>query len=88
MVWKVEFDPRAEKELAKLDRWSQKRIIKFLRARIQTGENPRRIGSALHGDNRELWKYRVRDHRLIVDIQDSRILVLVLRVGHRHEIYR
>ena len=88
MAWKVEFHPHALKELSQLDRLGQQRILRFLRERIQTGEDPRRLGGPLHGTKRDLWKYRIGDYRLICDIQDDMVLVLVLRVGHRRQIYR
>ncbi len=88
MAWKVEFDPHALRELSRLARTVQQRILRFLHERIQTEQDPRRLGGPLHGTKRDLWKYRIGDYRLICDIQDDRVLVLVLRVGHRREIYR
>jgi mRNA interferase RelE/StbE len=88
LAWKVEFHPHSLKELSKLDRPAQQRILHFLRERIQTGEDPRRLGGPLHGAKRDLWKYRIGDYRLICDIQDDKVLVLMLRVGHRRQIYR
>lgn len=88
MVWRVEFDHRAKRELDKLDRAAKERIVRFLRERIAANEDPRRAGEALHGDKSTFWKYRVGDYRLICDIQDARVTVLVLAIGHRREIYR
>ena len=88
MAWKVEFHPRALRELSQLDRLSQQRVLRFLHERIQTGQDPRRLGGPLHGPKRDLWKYRIGDYRLICDIQDDIVRVLVLHVGHRREIYR
>jgi mRNA interferase RelE/StbE len=84
----VEFQISAKKELAKLDRTIQTRIINFLRARIATNDNPRRLGKALKGDKGELWRYRIGDYRAICRIEDTRLVVLVLEVGHRRQIYR
>ncbi|MFN0023872.1 MAG: type II toxin-antitoxin system RelE family toxin [Parvularculaceae bacterium] len=86
--WRVEFDAAAAKELKKLGKTDQGRILKFLRERIAGEEDPRRLGAALSGEFAGLWRYRVGDHRLVVAIEDQRILVLVLRIGHRREIYR
>ncbi len=88
MAWKVEFHPHALKELTRLDRLAQKKILRFLRERIRTEEDPRRLGGPLHGTKKDLWKYRIGDYRLICNIQDDKILILVLRVGHRSQIYR
>ena len=88
MAWRVEFDHRAKRELDKLDRSAKERITRFLRERLAINEDPRRTGEALHGDKSTLWKYRVGDYRLICDIQDARVTVLVLAIGHRREIYR
>lgn len=89
MVWRIEFDPAAVDELAGLDHSVQKRILKVLRERITGLEDPRSIGEALRGRRLDgLWKYRIGDYRLICDIRDDVILILVLRIGHRREIYR
>ena len=88
MGWRVEFDRRAKRELDELDRSAQDRIVRFLRERIAVSEDPRRLGEALRGEKAAFWKYRVGDYRLVCDIQDARVVVLVLAVGHRREVYR
>lgn len=89
MGYRIEFDPRAEKELEKLDPEVARRILRFLRERVAVLDDPRSIGEALRGPELgRFWKYRVGDYRLICHIQDQRITVLVLRVGHRRDIYR
>lgn len=88
MVWHVEFDHRAKREFDKLERPTQERIARFLRQRIAIDADPRRIGEALRGDKASLWKYRIGSYRLICDIQDDRVAVLVLALGHRREVYR
>ena len=88
MVWTIEIIRTAEKQIKKLDPLSQKSIVRFLRERLKSAENPRQWGKPLHGDKRGLWRYRVGDYRLICDIQDERITVLVLEVAHRKDIYR
>ena len=87
MVWTIKFDKAAKKELAKLDKSAADRILRFLEERIATDENPRRFGEALAENLAGLWKYRVGDYRVIVEIQDAVIVVLVLRVGHRSKVY-
>ena len=89
MAYDVEFSAAADRELAKLDAPHAKRILKFLHERVAKLDDPRSIGKALHGSRLgEFWKYRVGDYRLICKIEDNRLVVLVLRVGHRKEIYR
>ena len=89
MAYEIEFDPDALKDLRKLDRPVQQRLIGFLRLRVATLENPREIGEPLSGAKLgNYWKYRVGDWRIICDVQDSRIIVRVLRIGNRREVYR
>ena len=89
MAWQIEFDPDALKDLRKLDKPIQIRLIGFLRTRVSCLSNPRDIGEALSGQRLgSYWKYRVGDWRIICDIQDQKILVRVLRIGNRREVYR
>ena len=89
MAWKIEFTETALRQLQKLDKKISLRIQNFLRDRIGSIENPRSIGEALQGERLgEFWRYRVGDYRLICRIEDNRVVVLVLRVGHRRDIYR
>ena len=88
MAHNVELSESANRELSKLDVQQAKRILKFLQP-IAKLDDPRSIGQALHGSRLgEFWKYRAGDYRLICKIDDDRLVVLVLRVGHRKEIYR
>jgi len=87
-TWRIEISRTAEKQIQKLNRAAQESIIRFLRERVQPVDNPRQWGKPLHGDKGGLWRYRVGDYRLICDIQDERITVLVVRVGHRKDVYR
>ena len=87
MVWRIEFDSDALEELSKLDREAQKRILRYLRKRIATPEDPRRFGKPLRKDLRGLWRYRVGDFRIVCEIRDAILLVLVIRVAHRSKAY-
>jgi mRNA interferase RelE/StbE len=87
MAWKIEFDPAAIKELEKLDKPVEKRILKFLRDRVANLEDPRQIGGSLQGTRSGLWKYRVGDYRVICSLEHDRLVVLVLQFGHRREVY-
>ena len=89
MAWTIELSDSAERQFEKLDKSVQVRIRKFLRDRVANLQNPRSIGEALKGNRfGELWKYRVGDFRIIATIEDERLLILVLRIGHRREVYR
>lgn len=77
------------KDLKKLDRPIQQRLVQFLKDRVATLDDPTSIGEALSGAKLgQYWKYRASDWRIVCDIQDQRIVVRVLRVGNRKEIYR
>jgi mRNA interferase RelE/StbE len=89
LAWSVEFEAAAAKELSSLDRQSAKRITAFLRERVAPLEDPRTLGEALKGPRLgAFWKYRVGDFRIICAIEDGRLTVLVVRIGHRREVYR
>ena len=89
MAWQIEFDESAKKELAKLDRQVARRLIDFLKNRVLNLRDPHSVGQALRGSTLgEFWKYSVGDFRIIASIQDDRMIVLVLRVGDRSDIYR
>lgn len=89
MAWTIEFRAKAEKQLQRLGSGEATRIVSFLEGRLATHENPRELGTALKGHALGgYWRYRVGDHRIICDIQDQRLVVLVVEIGHRREIYR
>ena len=85
--WRVEFDKDAARDLRKLGHDAQRQILRYLRQRIATTEDPRRFGRALTNDLKGLWRYRVGDFRIVAKIEDDRFIVLVLTVGHRREVY-
>ena len=87
MAWKVELTDTAKKQLARLDKTQAQRITKYLR-RVMLLEDPRDAGKALTGNLRTYWRYRVGDFRIICEIQDDKVIVLVLTIGHRREIYK
>jgi mRNA interferase RelE/StbE len=89
MAWRVELSEAADRALKKLDPQHARRILKFLSASLAALDNPRSIGQALQGQRfGEFWKYRLGDYRLICKIEDERIVILVLRIGHRRNVYR
>ena len=87
-MWRVEFDERAARELRKLAPEIRRKILVFLKERIEPQLDPRRFGKALTSNLAGLWRYRIEDYRVICLIQDERLVVLALEVGHRRQIYR
>ena len=87
-TWRIEITRTAEKQITKLSRDAQRSIQRFLRERLAPAGDPRQWGKPLHGEKRDLWRYRVGDYRLICEIQDEKVIVLVLEVGHRKDVYR
>ena len=88
MAWTVEFQKSAANQLRALDSAVQRRIVRYLRERVLAADNPRKFGKALTGDKGGLWRYRVGNYRIICKLEDDRLVVLVLEVGHRRGIYR
>lgn len=87
MTWNVEWDDAAVKELRKLDKQAQRDILKYFRERIASDDDPRRFGKQLSRELTGLWRYRVHNYRMICNIEDDKLVVLVLHVGHRKEVY-
>lgn len=89
MTWKIEFLSEAEKDLTRIDHLIVQRILRFLYDRIKPLKDPRMIGEALKGPELgKYWKYRIGDYRIICQIKEIEITVLVVRVGHRKDVYR
>lgn len=84
--WTIEFSPCAAKELRKLDRPVQKRIVAYLRE-ISTLPNPQMRGKALTGNWAGFWRWRVGDYRLVAAIEDDRVVIVVVSIGHRSQVY-
>ncbi len=87
MKWTIEYTDEAHKILLKLDKPIRERIQKYL-GNLRNLENPRQRGEALKGNLSDFWKYRVGDYRLICRFQDEKLLVLVVKIGHRSEVYK
>jgi mRNA interferase RelE/StbE len=88
LSWRVEISDIAERQLKKLGRPVQKRILQYLSDRIEGCKNPRHFGEPLKGGFSGFWRYRIGDYRVICEILDERVMVLVLTIGHRREVYR
>lgn len=88
MNYKVEFTEQAKKELKKLDKSTAALILGWIRKNLENCENPRVHGKALTANLTGCWRYRVGDYRILATIDDGKITILVLTVGHRREIYK
>ena len=87
MKWSIEYDARAIQDLKNLDRPIRREIVDYMDKRIAKAENPRAFGKPLRHSKFGLWRYRVRDYRNICELQDTRLVVLVVGVGHRSIVY-
>ncbi len=86
MAWKIKYLESVKKVVKKYDRSTLKRLRTFLERRVATLENPRTLGKALVGSE-DIWRYRVGDYRILFQILDSEITILVIEIGHRSKIY-
>jgi mRNA interferase RelE/StbE len=89
LTWRIDLTASAVKQLSKLDKSEARRITTFLRERIGSLDDPRSLGKPLTGPQLgEFWRYRVGDYRIICNIQDGALVVLVIEIGNRRDIYR
>ena len=89
MAWTIKFAQSAVRQLKKLDRPTAVKVLDYLDERVAFLEDPRLVGKKLSGPRLgTYWRYRIGDVRVICDVQDSQLIVLVLELGHRKEVYR
>ena len=87
MAWTIEYDEEAVRDLKKLDRQIQREILDFMDKRIAKAEDPRSFGKPLRHSKFGLWRYRLRDYRIICQLQQAKLVVLVVAIGHRSTVY-
>lgn len=87
MTYHVLFTAAAKKSLKKMDRHAAALILGWIRKNLEGCENPRQHGKGLTSNRSGEWRYRVGDYRLIADIQDENVVILMLEIGHRLSIY-
>ena len=87
MTYRVEFSKSALKELKKMDRGTAAMILGWVRKNLEGCENPRAHGKGLTANKSGQWRYRIGDYRLLAEIQEDRIVILILHIGHRSEVY-
>lgn len=88
MAWTIEYDEGALADLKKLDSQIQREILEYVEKRIGKAEDPRTFGKPLLHSKFGLWRYRVRDFRIICELRDAQLRVLVVAVGNRSTIYK
>ena len=87
MAWQIKINKNIQRELGKLDKQTAKRITSKLRE-ISQLDNPRSMGKALSSNKTGFWRYRVGDYRIICDIEDEELVILVVEVNHRSKVYK
>lgn len=87
MNYKVKFEKNALKKLTKLDANQRIILMSWIQKNLDQCDNPRRHGKALSGDLNQYWSYRVGDYRILVEICDQELIVIVISLGHRRDIY-
>lgn len=88
MSYRVEFTEKSKKQLKKMDRATAALIIGWLEKNIQDCDNPRLYGKGLTSNRSGQWRYRIGDYRVITEIEDNKLIVLVITIGHRRDIYK
>jgi len=88
LAWTIELSRSAERTLKKLDRQTSRRIGEFIDSRLNGTEDPRETGKRLQASLNEYWAYRVGDYRLICELKDNVLVILIVEIGHRSDVYR
>ncbi|MBI3089229.1 MAG: type II toxin-antitoxin system RelE/ParE family toxin [Candidatus Tectomicrobia bacterium] len=88
MAWTIEYAKSVQKFVRKLEPQTRSRIRDYLEKQVAALDDPRTLGKALRGHLGNLWRYRVGDYRIICDVQDDRLVVLVVEIGYRRDVYR
>ena len=87
MSYKLQFEKSALKKLIKMDSSQRIMLMAWMSQNLENCENPRKIGKALTGKMNQFWRYRVGDYRIVVNIHDDVLIIVVISLGHRSEIY-
>lgn len=88
MKYKVFFEKNADKDLRKLDITQQRIIVNWIDKNLVRSEDPRLLGRPLKGNLKEYWRYRVGNYRIIAEINDAEIKILIIGIGHRKDVYK
>ena len=88
MKYKVEYLPQVFKTLEKMDKFTRRILVEWIEKNLVDCENPRIHGKALSANRIGQWRYRVGDYRIIAKIEDDKLIILVIAIGHRKDIYK
>jgi mRNA interferase RelE/StbE len=88
MKYKILFEKNADKQLKKIDMTQQRIIVNWIAKNLENTPNPRIFGKSLKGNLKEYWRYKVGDYRIIAEINDDEVKILIIEVGHRKDIYK
>jgi len=88
MGYQVRYEKEAQKALKKMDKFQARTILNWIEKNLLNAENPRQHGKGLVEDKSGYWRYRVGSYRLIADINEEEVIILILKVGHRRDIYK
>ena len=88
MIYTVNTTPRFDKEFKKLDKYTQRMLVAWIDKNLENCTNPRIYGKGLTSNRRGQWRYRIDDYRIICNIEDNKLVILALTVGHRRDIYK
>ena len=88
MIYIVNTTPQFDKEFKKLDKYTQRMLVAWIDKNLENCTNPRIYGKGLTSNRRGQWRYRIGDYRIICNIEDNKLVILALTVGHRRDIYK
>jgi mRNA interferase RelE/StbE len=88
MKYKILFDKNADKQLKKIDKTQQRIIVNWIIKNLENTNDPRVFGKTLKGNLKDYWRYRVGDYRIIAEINDAEVKILIIEIGHRKDIYK
>jgi len=88
MKYKILFEKNADKQLKKIDTTQQRIIVNWIAKNLENTNDPRILGKSLKGNLRDYWRYRVGNYRIIAEIDDEEVRILIIEVGHRKDIYK
>jgi mRNA interferase RelE/StbE len=88
MKYKVVYDKKAIKSLSKIDQGQKVIILAWIEKNLVDTNEPKKHGKALKGNLKEYWRYRIGDYRILADINDNQIQIIIINIGQRREIYK
>ena len=88
MKYKILFDKNADKQLKKIDITQQRIIVNWIIKNLEDTNDPRIFGKSLKGNLKDYWRYRIGDYRVIAEINDDEVKILIIEIGHRKDVYK